>query len=520
MTMTRSMGKTYAISLLGLALVIMSHACAGAQIRSDLELDEAKRRAEAGEERGWRALEGTVRSKDDTTDVEMQKRALAAIGTIKSPRSEIILKEHLNHRQMRGEAAWGLVHQRNDANKEQIDALVVESTRKNAQEFSGLSRDEIRALGETDNPEAVRLLKQQIGRDPNKDELAVDALGKILRRKTRSAAEAGRDILYAGGYPGVLNLQPHWQLAIPGGANITIEEIKGAEAETPAAEAQPAEKESPGDLDPEQVLLQFLASDAQAEVKDKAVQSIAAGHESGTAYLLKLAAKRSLPLKARIAIVDYLTRYAVNAQDRSMINKFYALRAKSAGDPKYVASIDLSIRLLGSAFGKAVAVGGVRRYRYVPADEYEPLPKEAEIVTLKQKPYPGYSASDVKTNLKKALTYYHLEPGLTDRMQKRVNDLLNQPENQQSPERNLIFSALGRLYPNRDFYVLKKQGQDAFAKPGYFTTTLRLVTSSQRGRSWQIAALQRLWNLSYNEADLIRQVYLRDGKLLQQRMRL
>ncbi|MBS0617055.1 MAG: hypothetical protein JSR44_02645, partial [Spirochaetes bacterium] len=44
--------------------------------------------------------------------------------------------------------------------------------------------------------------------------------------------------------------------------------------------------------------------------------------------------------------------------------------------------------------------------------------------------------------------------------------------------------------------------------------------SSKRDRSWQIAALQRLWNLSYPEADLIRQIYLRDGRLLQQRMRL
>lgn len=495
-------------------------ACAGGQVRNELELEEAKRRAQAGEERGWSSLERTVRSVDADGDLELQKKALSAIGSIQSPRAEITLKENLSNRQLRGEAAAGWINQRTETNKEQIDAVLIEAARNNAREFSGLSKEEIRALGSTDHPEAVRLLKQQIGKDPNKDELAVEALGKILHRRSRSAVDALPALQYAELNPGILGFPDRVTFAGSlWAANVSIEEIKGAEAEAEPAEA--AVPESPDDLDPEKVLLQFLSGDGQPEVKDKAVQSIASGHESGSAYLLKLAAKRSVPFKARVAILDYLTRYAVNAQDKSMINKFYALRRSSAGDRKFIASIDLSLRLLGNAFGRAIATGGTVRYtRAVTTDGYDSLPKEADIITLKQKPYPEYSGADVRTNLKKALKYYHLDPAMAERMQRRVSELLNQPENKQSPERNLIFAALGRLYPDKDFYVLKKQGQDAFGKPGYFTTTLRLVTASQRGKSWQIAALQRLWSLSYNEADLIRQIYLRDGKLLQQRMRL
>ena len=352
------------------------------------------------------------------------------------------------------------------------------------------------------------------------DELAVEALGKIIHRRSRSAIDALPELQYAGLTPGIFPFpEKVMHIGSLWGATISVEEIKGAD--TPGEAMEPAPKESPDDLDPEKVLLQFLSGDGMPEVKDKAVQSIASGHESGSAYLLKLAARRSLPLKARVAILDYLTRYAVNAQDKSMINKFYALRRSSAGDRQFVASIDLSLRLLGNAFGRAIATGGTVRYtRAVTTDGYEGLPKETDIITLKQKPYPEYSGADVRTNLKKALKYYHLDPAMAERMQRRVSELLNQPENRESPERNLIFAALGRLYPDKDFYVLKKQGQDAFAKPGYFTTTLRIVTASQRGKSWQIAALQRLWSLSYSEADLIRQIYLRDGKLLQQRMRL
>ncbi|MFO1524446.1 MAG: hypothetical protein U1F16_00580 [Turneriella sp.] len=510
--MTLITGKLRFYASLTLILSLIGSACAGGQIRTDMELEEAARRAAAGEESGWRSLERTLRIKDEDADLEMQKKALTAAGRIKSPRAEALCRENLNHRQLRGEAAYGLVHQRNEANKDQIDAALVEAARRNAQEYGGLTRDEIRALGESDHPEAVRLLKQQIGRDPNKDEATVEALGKILLRKGKTAVDAVNPQRLAT-----------IMAVVPGGvalsliaANISVEDISTSTGE---ASSEP-EKESPDDLDPEKVLLQFLASDASPEVKDKAVQSVAAAHGGGSAYVLKLAARRNLPVGARISLVDYLTRFAVNNQDRSMINKFYALKRSAAGQPKLIASINLSIRLMGSAFGRAVATGGGRVYRVVESDGYDPLPKETDVISLKQRPYPGYSGADVKTNLKKALTYYRLDPSISERMQRRVSELLNEKDKKQSPERNLIFAALSRLYPDKDFYVLKKQGQDAFGKPGYFTTTLRLVTASQRGRSWQIAALQRLWNLSANEADLIRQIYLRDGKLLQQRMRL
>ncbi len=496
---------------LGVFTAFSAIACAGRQIRNDLELEEAARRAAAGEERGWQSLENTIRSKDDEPDVEMQKRALAEVGKIQSPRGMPVLIENLTNRFLRGEAAAGLIHQRNDTNKAEIDGLIVDAAAKNAREFSGLTREEIKALGETDNPHAVRLLKQQIGRDPNKDEMTVESLGKILKRKSTSYYHPFDFTLPLGQAPAAAVPE-----AAPAAGKLNVESIMSSDGKEAAAEeTAPAE----GDSDPEQVLINYLAGDGSTDVKDRAVQSIAEAHPPGVPYLLALAGRRGISAKSRIAVIDYLTRLAVNTQDKSMIHKFINLRAR-AGNAQVVASINLSLRVLGSAFGRAVGGTGGRVYRAVPSDGYEPLPKETDVVSLIQKPYPGYSGADVKTNLKKALTYYHLDKKLAERMQGRVSDLLNQPQNKESPERNLIFTALGRLYPDRDFYVLKKQGQDAFGKPGYFTTTLRLVTQSARGRSWQIAALQRLWGLTYNEADLIRQIYLRDGKLLQQRMRL
>jgi hypothetical protein len=499
--------------LLALFSATVAINCAGRQIRNDLELEEAARRAAAGEERGWQSLENTVRSKDDEPDIEMQKRALAEVGKIQSPRGMPVLVENLTNRYLRGEAAAGLIHQRNDTNKAEIDALIVDAAGKNAREYSGLTREEIKALGETDNPNAVRLLKQQIGRDPNKDEMTVESLGKILKRKSTSYYHPFDFSLPLGQAPAAVVKDA---AAAPPAGKLNVESIISSDGKEAAAEeTAPAE----GDNDPEQVLINYLAGDGSTDVKDRAVQSIADAHPPGVPYLLALASRRGISAKSRIAVIDYLTRLAVNTQDKSMINKFIALRGR-AGNAQVVASINLSLRVLGSAFGRAVGGTGGRVYRTVPSDGYEPLPKETDVVSLVQRPYPGYSAADVKTNLKKALTYYRFDNKLAERMQGRVSDLLNQPQNKESPERNLIFTALGRLYPDRDFYVLKKQGQDAFGKPGYFTTTLRLVTQSSRGRSWQIAALQRVWGLTFNEADLIRQIYLRDGKLLQQRMRL
>ncbi len=486
----------YALSAL---LFVSTLHCAARQVRNDIELEEAARRAAANDEKGWQALERTIRPKDEDFDLEMQRKALLEVGKIPSARSENLLTENLTNRYLRGEAVQGLMQQRNESNRTKIDEAIINAARSNAQEYSGLTREEIRALGESDNPEAVRLLKQQIGRDPNKDELVIESLGKILRRQKRSYYIPLDFTLPLGQAPGT-------------GAQLQFEDI------SPKTDEAPPVATGSEDTDPEKVLLEFLGTDAISETKDKAVQSIADAHGGKIDYLLALAGKPSLSAAARIAIIDYLTRYAVNNQDKAMIGRFSALKRRS-GNREVASSIDLSIRILANAFGTPVVSGG-RTRRVVITDGYDPLPKEADIITLKQRPYPEYSAADVKTNLKKALRHYRLDAGLAERMQKRVQDLLNLPENRQSSERNLIFAALGRLYPQKDFYVLKEQGQDAFSKPGYFTTTLRLVTSSARGRSWQIAVLQRIWGLTYAEADMLRQIYLRDGKLLQQRMRL
>lgn len=479
-------------------LLLPSLHCGARQVRNDNELEKAARRAAANEETGWLALEGTVRSQDEDADVEMQKKALREVGKISSPRAQALLSENLTNRFMRAEAVQGLMQQRDEGNRAQIDRAVVGAARSNAQEFSGLTREEIRALGEMDDPEAVRLLRQQIGRDANKDELVVESLGKILLRQKRSwqLLPQGNELV---------------SLVLSGAGQLQLGNSDAGKAETPTPTAG-------DDADPEKVLLEFLATDAAAEVKDKAVESIVAAHGGKADYVLAIAAKGSQPAVVRIAIIDYLTRYAVNNRDRAMVWRFVALRRRST-DRKVAASIELSIRVLSSAFGTTVAAGRSSQGISI-TDTYDPLPKEADIITLQQKPYPEYSAADVKTNLKKALRHYQLDTALAERMQRRVSDLLNLPENRQSSDRNLVFAALGRLYPQKDFYVMKEQGQDAFAKPGYFTTTLRLVTSSARGKSWQIAALQRVWGLTYAEADMLRQIYLRDGKLLQQRMRL
>lgn len=484
--------RTYALAML---MVATLH-CAARQVRTEPELEEAVRRAKADEEKGWQALERTIRPKDEEPDPEMQRRAVVELGRIPSPRAQKMLGETATDRYLRGEAVQALMQQRNDANKTEIDRMIIEAARSNTLEFGGLSKEEIRALGEIDDPEAVRLLRQQLGRDPAKDDLVVEALGKILRRQKRS--------------------QGRTAAVLAGGVQLEIEDISTGKEETPPPTPATTTQD---ETDPEKVLLDFLATDAASETKDKAIQSIADAHGGTNAYLLGLAANNNLAAAVRIAIIDYLTRDAVNREDKSIIAGLVALKRRSR-NREVNASIDLSLRVLARAFGAPVATGGIRARRIAITEGYDPLPKEADIITLKQRPYPEYSAADVKTNLKKALRHYQLDAGLVERMQRRVNELMNLPENRQSSERNLIFAALGRLYPQRDFYVLKEQSKDAFSKPGYFTTTLRLITSSARGRSWQIAVLQRIWGLSYNEADMLRQIYLRDGKLLQQRMRL
>ncbi|MCX7632328.1 MAG: hypothetical protein N2Z22_03230 [Turneriella sp.] len=466
--------------------------CGARQIRNEAELEEATQRAAAGKESGWRALERTIKNEEKDPDVEMQKRALAEVGKIPSPRSETLLSENLTHRHLRAEAFEGLLQQRNENNKAQIDAKLLEAARHNAREYGTLTREEIRALGEIDHPDAVRLLREQLGQDPAKDELVIESLGKILRRKKVSQIPF-----------------PFFFLLGQAESQLQVEQLFSAPEAIPEGT-----KATTSEDDPEKVLLDFLGSNAAPEIKDKAVEQILAAHGNDRNYLIARIQDSSLHKEARIAIIDYLTRYAVDKKEVGLIGTFRALERR-VDNAEVRASLALSVRILEQAFG--VATRPPRKMVHA-----SPLhsTKEPDIITLRERPYPRYSADDVRTNFKKMLRHYGLSSALLERMEKRVRDLIALPQNQKSSERNLIFAALGRLYPDKDFYVLKKHAHDAFNKPGYFTTTLRLLTASARPRSWQIAVLQRLWGLSYNEADLLRQIYLRDGRLLVQRLRL
>lgn len=470
--------------------------CAGAQVREESQLTETLRLAAENDNGAWKTLERLVREPGDAETIEMRKQALAGVGKIRSPRSEALLKENLNHPDFRGMAAEGLMNQRTEATKQEIDSLVVDAAQANLKKYPTLSRGEIFALGESADPRAVTVLKNQLGMNVLNDDLIIEALGKILLRRNQSTYVPDNFLL---------------PLGEGSGSSLKIEELS-------MSEKVPEAKEEEGD--PEKVLLNYLTGDGSIDSKDKAVSAIRAAHPDGVDYLLGLIKRTTTPLKARMAIVDYLTRYAVDRRDSAMFDRFLTLRRR-VREKTLLRSIDLSLQLMGQAFGRKLATGARRRTYSAPqGTRYDPLPKEAEIVTLAKKPYPAYSAADVKTNLQKALKYYGFSASVFQRMQERVESLLNKKAFEKSSERNLIFVALARLYKNKDFYVLREKANDVFSLPGYFTTTLRIVTAAKRGRSWQVVALQRVWNLTASEAEIIRQIYLRDAKVLQQRLRL
>lgn len=471
--------------------------CAGAQVREESQLAETLRLAAENDNGAWKTLERLVREPGDAETLDMRKQALTGVGKIRSARSETLLRENLNHPDFRGMAAEGLMNQRGEATKQEIDSLVVDAAQANLQKYPTLSRGEIFALGESDDPRAVTVLKNQLGMTAINDDLIIEALGKILLRRNQSIYVPDNFLL---------------PLGEGSGSSVKIEELSMSDKAT--------EPKVDEEGDPEKVLLNYLAGDGSIDSKDKAATAIRVAHPNGIDYLLGLTKRATTPLKARMAIVDYLTRYAVDSRDSAMFDRFLTLRRRVREKP-LLRSIDLSLQLMGQAFGRRLATGTRRRAYSTPqGTQYDPLPKEAEIVTLTKKPYPAYSAADVKTNLKKALKYYGFSATAFQRMQERVESLLSQKVYEKSSERNLIFVALARLYKNKDFYVLREKANDAFSLPGYFTTTLRIVTTSKRGRSWQVVALQRVWNLTASEAEILRQIYLRDAKVLQQRLRL
>ena len=271
------------------------------------------------------------------------------------------------------------------------------------------------------------------------------------------------------------------------------------------------EKPTAGDS-AENALLEILASDAPIESKRKAADELYTAYApESRSKLLAIMSNNKQPPATRTAILDYLTQQSIERNDRSMLHDFVQVKRQISHDRNFIPELNISLKILAEKFDEKIT-------------NYPPIASAStqrrNVSTISEKPLASHSTGSVRENLKLVLRHYHLPPEMDQRIEKRLHELLNAEKYAQSSDRNLLFAALRRLYPNEDFYVLKSRGQKAIEIPGYFSSTLRLLTTSKRSPDWQVVALQRLWNLSFTEADKIRQIYLRDGKLLSARLRL
>lgn len=460
--------------------------CSTRQIRTNEDLTEATKRAAAEDKDSWDLLEKSLNPQETEPNRELQKKVLAEIGKIPSENSQRIIASKLRDPALRTEAASALIQQRNGKNNRAIDQALIESTQANIQQYGFLTVDEIVALGEVDDPRAVEILKSQSGKDLTLNAAVIESLGKIMRRQMHAQVTGNAF-----------------------GANTP--KLSFEDPEQTSKNAEPATGDSA-----EKALLEILASDAPIESKRKAADELYTAYSPGArSKLLKLMTNRKQPFVLRTAILDYLTQQSLDRNDRSMLQDFVNAKKQLLYDKNFIAELNVSLKMLAEKFEeKSIdyhSVGFVAVSRNAVSKE---------VITISEKPLTSRSAGSVRENLKLVVRHYHLPPDIDQRIEKRLNDLLNADKNSQSADRNLLFAALRRLYPNEDFYVLKSRGQKAIDTPGYFSTTLRLVTASKRSRDWQVVALQRLWNLNFAEADKIRQIYLRDGKLLSARLRL
>lgn len=516
MSRNRIFQHSYAVILIS----IVMQACQGMQVRDRETLNPVAEKARAGNETAVKALERTL---EQPVDESLKKEVLSEMGTVKTPRAREVLKQKLADNQLRGAAALAYSRQKDGTNDTEIDSDLTSSLQDNQLKYGTLTNEEIQVLGDTSDARAIKLLKSQLGINRENDALVIQALAKQLQRGLSTRVVTPAD-------PAPKKEEP----VITEPAEV-IEKTTDTPVEKPAPAVQPLAEEDfiPAiddiDLDgkgdsedeetAEQVLREYTESDAPDELKDLALDAIYQAYkEEGRAHLLSLAENPEYSLVSRRSILMFLARKAKAQGDSSLVTELQTLRKKYKKQKDFVREIDSAIALLKDLPAPAekpvvttvTKKSSGRRKSYV-ADKEPSLPK---------KNFAHKNQANVRHNLQSTLLYYGLSQGVINRMDSRVQKLLIDPAYQNNSERNLIFVTLEKLYPGQDYFTLKKYGRTAFDTPWYFTTTLKLVTRSGRGKNWQVAAISRLWGLTTHEATVIRSLYLKEGKSLAGKMKL
>lgn len=453
------------IVLLGLCLSCKS----SLEVKDQPTYARARTEIKKGDKKAWNAISRTLHGRQAGASSDIHEIILSDLSNYEDKEAETLLFIFAedNSENKRGLAIDSLRERHSRAasalKKKKIHKKLYNAIRGNSQKYGTLLAQEIKALGELKNNEAIQLLKQNLGKDEKKDALIIEALGHTLEKELEN----------------IENIQETTEvkLLVSEAALLSYLNLSASAASKAKAIAKIYETYSPNAHSRLMHILQF--SDHSNSVKFHILNFLVRNHRDENSLARKLR-QVYFKLKANIGLKEVIVTAIATLEKRKRTDVLAELRKQP--------------------WKKKWKKKSPRKVANTRGIEYRTL-----LYSLKK--LPPHKA------LEKTLQTQGLDSKVYQQMNENIIFLTNNLSLNTS--QRYVFAALKLMHPGANYFDLKKYGQEGLTHQGLFSKIMNLVIR-KKNQEREIYVLKTVYGITYSQARKLHALYQKNHRLFRQ----
>lgn len=449
-----------------LILLFTVNFCASKQIKDKKSLDNAREEALKGNKPNLENYEKNLESAEKENNPELQKMIINDLATIPGKESSTLLMIQAGSEspEIRSAAVKALFEQTKLENNQGITKEEIFNTIKNNKEnHNELTSGEIQVLGELGNDESPDLLIQSLYAGENSDNEILHALGLILEKNLRKLK---------------------W---------ISI-------AKNPVLDKKEIVESIVQKI--EKAFMDYIKSDVSASQKESALFELYNAYvPDSREKFLKMYHSPDYDEKIKLMILKILG-YRENPENDSLVKSLKAEYLGTENEKEKTRILNRIGTLVPNEFKKIKAE----------------LEKEMNN-TLRRRELRLLAGKDQITMLKSILKRHDVSSLLVDKLQETTEKLAADNTIPMPAEAVILFSSLREIFPDKNYFELKKIGERGLRIPGLFSTILGSVDSNFASYDMKILTIQSVWKISEGDAGKIYKAWQIEKKFLREILR-
>jgi len=480
-------------TILFLAVLVVLTRCNSVKVKDEPTLTTASELANKGNKNAWEEMEKALAAPPPEKEPDLHSKIFERLSVMDPQKALPILEPYLTDRIEKKRAgalsAWSrqLSRQPSQANSAKLLAAIA----SNQKTYSILLPEEIQALSEMDGPEALAILKEELNANRGNRELVVQALGKILSREVagrRMPVDSKPEVPAEEDTPSVP------EAPLETGEGLTEEDIMGyIPAATEKGDGENFYSSLP---ESEKILIDAIAAEDDSGLDLLVLRNIqAAWGTEWEDHFASLYQEKSFvsSLRGRILLFWAQRTERDKLAEAAKLRKQY----KPAGE-------DLKPYIL-----QAISILEGKTPEEILAElTSPPKPKVAKrSVVLPAKPVAEL----------RRVPWFGRRHSVADSVWPNVDvhtaTLLRQYGENPSPESRLVYSALSKIHPSKDYYQLLQIERPLYERRFLFYL-LSMIEGSRRSAEWKVYAIQKTLGLSAAESRHLLDGFKREGRLL------